>query len=289
MRKPVWIGTIAVMVLLAGVGAWAFSQYQSKSQEFNALQEDNLQMQDRYGAAIGEIAMIQDSLNAIVLGEEEARLVAELDAEARLTQTEGDMALARISVIKAGIERTKVRIEELDRDLKERGVRIAGLERMIDGLKRSVADKEARVAVLTAQVDTLQNRVTLLATHVEEQDQTIQEQTENLEMKRREASTVLYVVGTKRELTESGAVVASGGLLGIGKTLEPTGLVDPARAQPVDTDYQTVIRIPSDRVEVISAQPEESYRLQVVGGETELVIVDALAFRQVKHLVVMTG
>jgi archaellum component FlaC len=283
------IGMIAIMVLLAGAATWAFAKYQTKNQEFTTLQEDNDQMRDRYGDAIGEIVAIQDSLNAIVLGEEEARLVSELDAESRLTQTEGDLALARISVIKAGIERTKARIQVLDRDLKQRGVKIAGLEKMINGLKRSVADKEARVAVLTTQVDTLQSRVTVLATHVEEQGQTIEEQSEDIEAKRREVSTVYYMVGTKRELTESGAVVASGGLLGIGKTLEPTGHVDPVRAQPVDTDHQTVIRIPSDRVEVITGQPENSYRLQVVGGETELVIVDPESFRRVKHLVVMTG
>jgi archaellum component FlaC len=246
-------------------------------------------MRDRYGNAIGEIAAIQDSLNAIVLGQEEARLVSELDAESRLTESQGDQALARISVIKAGIERTKDRIQDLDRDLKARGVRIAGLEKMIDGLKRSVADKEARVAALATQVDTLQNQVSVLATHVEAQDRTIEEQSENIEAKRREVSTVYYVVGTKRELTESGAVVASGGLLGIGKTLEPTGRVNPALAQSVDTDHQMVIHIPSERVEVITAQPEGSYRLQLVGGETELVIVDPVAFRRVKHLVVMTG
>lgn len=289
MRRPVVIGGIAVMVLLAGAATWAFAKYQSRTQEFHVLQEDNLEMRDRYGEAIGEIVAIQDSLNAIVLGEEEARLVSELDSESRLTRTEGDLALARISVIKAGIERTKARIQELDRDLKQRGVKIAGLEKMIDGLKRSVADKEARVAALTTQVDTLQSRVTVLATHVEAQEQTIAEQSEDIEEKRREASTVYYVAGTKKELTESGAVIASGGLLGIGRTLEPTGHVDPARARPVDTDLQTVIRIPSDRVEVISAQPANSYRLQVVGEETELVIVDPDAFRQVKHLVVMTG
>lgn len=289
MRRPVLFGVIAVVVVLAGAGAWAYAKYMSRTAEYHALQDENQQTRDRYGEAIGEIAMIQDSLNAIVLGPEEARLVSELDTEARLTESEGDRALARIAVLKAGIERTKARIEVLDRDLKQRGVKIAGLEKMIKNLKQNVAAKEERVAALSAQVDTLQNRVTVLVAHVEEQDETIQEQSENIEEKRKETSTVYYVVGTKRELTEAGAVVASGGVLGIGKTLEPTGMVNPAQAQPVDTDYQTVIRIPSDKVEVLTAQPQSSYQLQVVGTETELRIVDPHAFRAVKHLIVMTG
>jgi archaellum component FlaC len=289
MRKSVLFGMIAVMVVLAAAGTWSYTKYRHRTADYQALQSENQETRDRYGEAIGEIAAIQDSLNAIVLGPEEARLVSNLDTESRLSDSEGDRALARISVIKAGIERTKARIEDLDRDLKSRGVKIAGLQKMINNLKQNVSEKEERVAALTAQVDELQSRVTVLASHVEQQDQTIQEQSENIEEKRREASTVYYLVGTKKELTHSGAVVASGGLLGIGKTLEPTGKVDPAQVQAVDTDYQTVIRIPSDRVEVITTQPESSYQLQVVGNETELRIVDPQAFRAVKHLIVMTG
>lgn len=289
MRRPVLFGMIAVVVLLAGAGTWAFARYRSTNAQYQALEQEHQQTQDRYGEAIGEIAAIQDSLNAIVLGPEEARMVSNLDTESSISQTEGDRALARISVIKAGIERTKARIEVLDRDLKSRGVKIAGLEKMIRGLKEDVADKEARVATLTAQVDTLQNHVTVLAAHVEEQDQTIESQTQDIEAKRREVSTVYYVAGTKKELTASGTITASGGLLGIGKTLEPTGALNPAAAEPVDTDYQTVIHIPSDHVEVITAQPVSSYRLDVVGNETQLTIVDPQAFRAVKHLIVMTG
>lgn len=291
MRKSVVIAGIAVMVALAGAATWAYAKYQSRTYELEALRMDSQESRDRYVDAIGEIVAIQDSLNSIMLGEDEdaAQMMPEVDTEAGLSRSEGDMALARISVIKAGVERTRERIQKLDRDLKKRGVRIASLEKMIAGLKRSVAEKEEQLATMTTELDTLRGQVATLATHVEDQELTIAEQTENLEAKRRMASTVYYVAGTKGQLTRSGAITASGGLLGVGRTLEPTGILDLAGAHPVDTDYQTVIRIPSKRVEVITAQPHNSYRLRVVGNETELLIVDPEAFRQIKHLVVMTG
>jgi hypothetical protein len=282
MRKPVMFGVAAVMVVLAAAGTWSYAKYRSTASDYAALQANEMDTRNRYGAAINEIAMIQDSLNAIALGEEEARLVSQLDAEARLSESEGDRALERISVIKAGIERTKDRIQELDASLKARGVKIAGLEKMIGNLRKSVTDKEERVAVLTTQVDSLQTQVTGLVAKVDEQDVTIEE-------KRRALGTVYYVIGTKKELTESGAVIASGGVLGMGKTLEPSGHVSPAMLHPLDTDFQTVIRIPSERVEILTAQPVASYELQVVGGETELRILDPEAFRAVKHLIVMVG
>lgn len=289
MRKPVLFGVIAVIVLLAAAGTWSYAKYRATAADYTALQEDELETRNRYGAAINEIAMIQDSLNAIVLGEEEARLMSQADAETRLTETQGDQALQRIAVIKAGIERTKDRIQELDEDLKARGVKIAGLEKMITNLRASVEDKEQRVAALTQQVESLQGEVTTLATRVDEQDQVIVAQDQNIEEQRRALGTVYYMVGTKKELTEAGAVVASGGVLGMGKTLEPSGQIDPTRLSALDTDFQTVIRIPSTDVEVLTAQPVASYELHVVGDQTELRITDPEAFRAVKHLIVMTG
>jgi peptidoglycan hydrolase CwlO-like protein len=282
MRKPVLFGIIAVAVLIAAAGSWSYAKYRSTAADYVALQADEMETRERYGAAIDEIAMIQDSLNAIVLSEEEARLVNELDSESRLTETQSDHAMRRISVIKAGIERTKDRIQELDANLKARGVKIAGLQKMLNNLKKSVTEKEERVAALTVQVDTLQTRVTHLAAHVDEQDQTIEE-------KRRELGTIYYVIGSKKELTQSGAVVATGGVLGVGKTLEPTGQVDPTMLSALDTDFSSVIRIASPKVEVLTAQPPTSYRLEVIGGTTELRILDPIAFRAVKHLIVMTG
>lgn len=289
--------TRVVLVLLiaglVGTSVFFYQQYHKSSAQAATLQTENDETRERYATAVDDIAAIQDSLNSIVLGDEAAHLIPSgLEAEQGLTRAQGDRALERIAVIKAGIQRTKDRIEKLDADLKARGVKIAGLQRMVTNLKKSVAEKEEAVAQLTTQVNDLQGRVTGLTAEVEQKDQAIQEKDTTIEDKRRQIGTVYYVIGTKKQLTDSGVLVARGGVLGMGKTLEPTGNMDDGRMTAIDTDHETTIRISSDKdkVEIVSAQPPSSYVLEEVGeNQTELRIVNPEEFRKVKHLVILTA
>jgi adenosylcobinamide amidohydrolase len=282
MRKSAAIGLIAVIAVLLGATAVLYSKYRKTTTDYVALQAQDQETRDRFAGAINEIAIIQDSLNTIVLGDEAASLTpSQLQSEGRLTESQSDIALQRISVLKAGIERTKARVEQLDADLKKRGVRIAGLQRMIAQLKKNVEEKELYVAQLTGQVDSLQTQVTGLVATVQQNDQTIETQ-------RRDMGTVYVAIGSKKDLKDAGLVEAKGGILGIGKTTTTTGNVDQGQFTAIDTDYETVIKIPSEKARVLSAQPPSSYQMQLVNGQMELHILDSEKFRSVKHVVIMT-
>ena len=289
MKNPAQVALIALVVVLLGATGILFQKYRTASASYVQSQASEAETRNRYGRAINEIASIQDSLNAIVLGDEAAKLEpSQLNSEQRLTASQSDAAMERIAVLKAGIERTKVKIEELDAKLKAAGVKAAGLQKMVTNLKKTVADKESEVAMLTTRVQSLETQDTGLTAEVQENENTIQVQGATIEEKRSDLATVYYMVGTKKDLTSAGVVAASGGVLGLGKTLEPTGKIDQTMFTPVDTDYQTTIRIPSEKVEVLSAQAAGSYELVVEGTETVLHITNPEEFRKVKHLLIMT-
>jgi len=277
MRKSVVIGLAALSVLLAGATAVLYAKYQKTSTDYAQVVADEESTRVRYGQAINEIGMIQDSLNAIVLGEDAARLIpSQLQTELSLSETRGDEALARIGVLKAGIQRTKDRIEHLDATLKKNGIKITGLERTIARLKKQVTEKEELVAQLSGQVESLETKVTGLVAEVEVRD--------------KELGTIFYTIGTRKELTSSGVVVARGGVLGLGKTLKPSGQANDYTFIALDTDQETVIRIPAEKAQVLSAQPVASYVLQPAGENVvELRILDPKEFRKIKHLVIMTA
>jgi len=152
---------------------------------------------------------------------------------------------------------------------------------MIAGLRKSVSEKEQRIAELGTQVDTLQTRVTGLSVEIENQQQ-------DLAAKQHELATIFYAMGTKKDLTRSGVVAAKGGVLGIGKTLEPSGHFSETVFTALDTDQENVIRIPSDKAQVLSAQPITSYVIQPIGKDmVELHILDPKEFRKIKHLVIL--
>jgi chromosome segregation ATPase len=278
----------AVVLVLVVTTLFLYQRYQKSSADFVAMTNEEQAMRNRYGQAINEIASIQDSLNAIVLGDEATKLKpAELQSEQNISGR-SDEALERIAVLKAGIERTKERIQELDAQLKQSGVKVAGLQKMITNLKKSVEEKEQLVADLTAQVEQLNTRVTGLTEEVEQKQVVIAEQASTIEDRQRELGTIYYAIGSKKDLTSAGLVVAKGGVLGMGKTLEASGKVTDGAFQPLNTDQETVIRIASAKAQVLSDQPASSYELQPVGKELELRILDPKQFRTVKHLVIVT-
>jgi hypothetical protein len=106
--------------------------------------------------------------------------------------------------------------------------------------------------------------------------------------KRRELATVYWVADNKSALVKSGVAEARGGLLGIGKTLKPSGRAVDASFQELNTDEQTVIELPTARAQVISAQPLSSYELIPVNGKLELHILSPQEFRKVRQLVIVT-
>jgi len=290
MRKPVLFALIAVIVVLLGALGLLYQRYRQTTVSYTETKSAQQSAESRYSDAINSIAEIQDSLSAIAIGDSAVRLVSpDLQTERRLGGPQRDEALERIAVLKAGLVRTKERIQRLESDLHERGVRVKGLERMIAGLKRTVSEKEGQIAVLAGQVDSLQTEVTGLTTEVQQKSDTLRVRDQVLEERRRELGTVYYVIGTKRELTRSGVVEAVGGLLGLGRTLKPSGRYDERLFTPLDTDHERVIRTSAAKARVLSSQPVTSYRLLVVGDRVEVHITDPLEFRKVRHLVIVTG
>jgi hypothetical protein len=284
MRRGPVIVLALIGALLLGATVVYYSKYRKSLADYTQATAEQENMRARYDQAVGEIVTIQDSLNAIVLGD----LPNTRDVEVQQPGTLHDRVLDRVATLKAAIERTRDRIEELDVRLKKSGVKIAGMERMMSGLRREVNEKESRIAMLTTQVDTLQTRVTGLTADVETKQQELAQRQEELLERQRELATIFYTVGTKKELTKAGVVEGKGGVLGVGKTLKLSGSLNEATFTPLNTDQENTIRIPSEKAQVLSAQPASSYTLQPISKEmVELHIVNPTEFRKVKHLVIL--
>ena len=285
MRRPLAIAVGLIGVLLLGGTIVSYSKYRKASADYTQAKADEESMRQRYDGAVSEILMIQDSLNTIMVGKE---AVIPVGGQLEEPATLHDNVLSRIAMLKASVERTKGRIEELDARLKRNGVKVAGLERMIAGLRKSAAEKEEHIAQLSTQVETLNTEVAGLTTEVQTKEQDLTQKQQELTDKQHELATIFYTVGTKKELTRNGVVASKGGVLGLGKTLKPSGTINESAFTAMDTDQQTVIRIPSDKAQVLSAQPVSSYVIQSVGKDAmELRIVNPTEFRKVKHLVIL--
>jgi hypothetical protein len=289
MRKPVLYALVGAVIVLLATTVVYFQRYHQAATDYAQTRTEADEAKTSYGNAINAIAEIQDSLSAISVGDSSLRMRPGFASEGGGARSQDKEALERIAVLKASVERTKTKIQQLEADLHHNGIKIAGLQKMVTNLKESVTAKEQQIADLSTQVTSLQTQVTGLTTAVEASRDTIATQTATLEEKRQELDTIYYVIGDKSQLRDDGILEAKGGVLGLGKTMKPTGSYPSAHFTALDIDQSQVVHIPAKKAQVLTAQPPSSYLLRLVGEAMELQITDPAAFRSVKHLVIVTS
>jgi hypothetical protein len=290
MRKTVQFALVAVIVLLVGASVVLFQKYQKTSADLTDTKASEEQSRAKYAETIDAIAEIQDSLNTIALGDTAVHMVSQGQNEGMAGGNRTE-TLDRIALLKASVQRNKEKILALESSLHRSGIKVAGLSKMVANLKKSVDEKEQMVAALSTQVDSLHTQVAGLETTVSQTQDTLRVRDETLEARRRELATIYYAIGTKKDLATAGVLIAKGGVLGMGKTLAPSGRYNDSVFRPLDTDQETVVHTPADKpthVQVVSAQPPSSYELRMVDGRIELHIIDPVEFRKVKQLVIVT-
>lgn len=295
MKKATLAILIAAIAILLGSSGYLYYRYQQTSLAYTETKAAEEEVRGHFDEAIAAIAEIQTNLNAIDLEESEVSLLSP-DLENGVTASRKEQIVGRITDLRQSVERSKEKIRQLENSLRDNQVKVGDLEKIIVGLKESVAQKERNIQLLTSRVEALRVQVAGLETTVREResiiaqrDETIQIQQQTLEERRRELSTIYYVVGTKDDLREKGIIVEHGGVLGIGKTAQLSASFDPDLFLPLDTDQSRVIRVPSLKFQVLSPQERTSYSVHYLQDQAELTILDRNEFRKVKYLVIMVA
>jgi predicted RNase H-like nuclease (RuvC/YqgF family) len=291
VKKPVLISLFAVVVL--GMAAWVYTLSREKQMvegQYVSAVATGDSLRTNFDLALSSIAEIQDSLTAILPTESQVMTMSEDVERSPLTASRKDQVLRSISDLQGSIERSKEMIRALEQRLEERDVQVANLERVITGLKRTVADREQMIASLNERVGSLEVEVVGLKEDVAEGQATIRTQEQTIEEKRREISTVYYVVDSNKNLKEAGVVKNSGGVIGIGKTPKLTGEFPRQVFDPIDTDTSRTILIAGDDPKVLSGQSATSYQIVPVAEDrSELRITNPEEFRKVRYLVIQVG
>lgn len=288
MRKTLVPLLVVAFLVVGGLSAWLLVQNHNAKLAYQDLSAAEESSRQSYNRTLDAIAEIQDSLDVITPRDSAFQVVpGSLATEQEMAGPDGRRALERIATLRASIERSRERIQLLESKLKSEGDRVGGLRRMVANLNRTLDDRQKTLEEMSARVEALQGQVGTLQTEVQQNHETIVAKDASLEDRRRELATVYCLVGTKQELKQKGAVVASGGLLGMGKTLLPSGQA--GVGVPLDTDVDTVVKTEAAKARVITAQPASSYELRLVDGRMELHILNPEEFRKVRQLVIVTA
>jgi len=288
MRQPATFVLAVLTAVLLVAGILLYQKYRRTEAAYTATKAAEETVRGQYSEAITAIAEIQDNLNAIDLEETDVRLLSQdIEADSRVTQSRKDQIKERIEDLNASVQQSKERIRQLETTLKESRLKIAGLEKMIESLKMTVANKEARIGRLTAKVDSLSTRVVSLEAETRRAQETISEQQQTIEDKRREMETIYYIVGSRKDLKKLGIIEETGGVLGMGKSVQLASNFSRGYFTPLDTQEEQMIPTRAARIRVLSGQARTSYDIRVAGDYAAVFITNPREFCKVKYVVVM--
>ncbi len=302
MKKEVFkpITIIAVIVLLTVIGFGLF-QLSKKTDELQAMkmEKDNLtDVMYQRDSTINDFMMafneIDDNLTFINSRRNQLSLEAanEMDLDRKTT------ILNDIKLMDSMLVASSRHIEDLEKRLKDSGVKMRSFENRIAALNKTMLENSAEMDVLRQsmeekdyQIAGLNTRLEMYEAVVEEKDEVIRVNEYTIEEKEQELNQLnkaWYTMGSFRELKEHGILSRTGGVLGIGSTKELQQNFSNDYFTSLDIRDTKMIPIASKSARVISDHPEDSYELIVEDGLiTALVIENPEEFWKISKYVVV--
>jgi hypothetical protein len=302
MKKEVFkpITIIAVIVLLTVIGFGLF-QLSKKTDELQAAKIEKDILTDvmyQRDSTINDFMMafneIDDNLTFINSRRNQLSIEAanEMDLDRKTT------ILKDIKLMDSMLVASSRHIEDLEKRLKDSGVKMRSFENRIAALNKTMLENSAEMDVLRQsleekeyQIAGLNTRLEMYEAVVEEKDEVIRVKEYTMEEKLEELNQLnkaWYTMGSFRELKEYGILSRTGGILGIGSTKEIQQNFSNDYFTPLDIRETKTIPIASKSARVISDHPDDSYDFIVEDGLiTALVIENPEEFWKISKYVVV--
>lgn len=195
-----------------------------------------------------------------------------------------------LDAYKQTLDTQRQRIDELEKKLKTGNANSAQMKTIIASLKQQLAQKDEEIAQLRKQVDdqnvdinSLKENVENLRQRDEMQAGLIVSQQETILSQDASLNTAYIKIATKKDLKEAGLL--TGGFLK--KTKVDFTKIDKSLFRAVDIREIEKIDIPAEKAKVMTPQPENSYRIDKIGKNNVLSIVNPEKFWGVSNFVII--
>ncbi len=231
--------------------------------------------------------LIQDNLDEIKRRENLVEINTEGDAEMSIGKTE--KINRDLQMINKLMIDNKNLIEALSKKVKNSGVKIGELERMIANLTKRVQSKDVEIATLKEELVTMNFKVTELNQSLDEMALENMRKQKALEESIDEINTAYFAYGTYNELNEKNVLTKEGGFLGLGKQKTLKDNYNEEYFSKIDLTKTTSFLIYSKKASLVTTHPDDSYKF--VGSDNQidsLVIINPTEFwKASKYLVVL--
>jgi hypothetical protein len=278
------------LLLISGCGG------KKKDQQILDLQTKNAKLQTEYNQKDSLLNELFVSINAIEknLSDITAREKLITDApveEKRMNMDVRDQIMDEIisinniieqnkkqlAVLKDQLKKSKVKTDALQETIKMLTTKLDEKEQEITGLKEQLVKLNFKIDELNSTVDTLRETTASQSKVISQQDAMIGEM-----------NTIWYVVGTKKELSEKGIIVKTGGMLS--SSVKMSEMINPDYFTVSDMRTLTSISFTGSKAELVTNHPEGSYKFVIENEKIKgLEILNAKDFwKSSRFLVIMT-
>lgn len=295
MKKNLSLSLVAVAGLFAITSCNSNVQ---ESPEYRSLQQRTDSLQQQVSAKEQEVedvaATVNEIENNLTAIQKDQLSISTIKKEGQET-SQKDRINEMIAGIDNYMEQNRQKMEKLEARAKKAGKKNAALQRLVENLRATIAQKETEITELRSTIEGLTTENTGLKDQVAQRDRSISSKDSALAARQRdiqerdtEIYTAYYIHGRRGELEKSGIIDRKGNFLS--KTSQVSGRVDKTKFTAIDMRNQDDINLGiTDRKNVISSHPSDSFYITKVGEETHLKITDYKKFWSLtKFLVVET-
>lgn len=240
------------------------------------LELDNAMKDSVINESLAFFNEIQSNLETIGSRKDEIRAISD---NKEVSAEDKQWILEEIQNINYLRDENAGKVRQMKDQLKKNGVKIKELEVMIETLMKDIQWKDEQISLLQNELDNLDKEYSALF-------DAYQEQAVKLDQVTDEMNSVYYAYGSSKELQENKIIEKKNGFLGMGKKTELTSNLNDSYFAKIDSKKKTRINIEGSDIQLITYHPRSSYKLEVNGAKTTIVIVDPTQFWKIsKYLV----
>lgn len=283
---------IIVLCLSAALLATVGCNNKEKEEQLRQAQAIAEASREELADAVADRDQLLSLVNEISSGMEEIKHLENILTVQGTNETPGEREQIRadIAAIQKTLQERRERLADLEKKLKNSSLNTAKLQQTIatltaqidaqtaeiNGLRASLDDAKVRIGQLDAQVDSLHTTVTEVSAQRDSTDL----QNERLT---NELNICYYAIGNKSELKEN-KIIETGFLR---KTKLMQGDFDRSFFTVADKRTLTTIDLNSNKAEVLTRQPADSYTIVEANGHKVLRITNPALFWSLSNYLVI--
>ncbi len=252
MKKYLLLLLIPVFIACGREAKQKAEELQSKT---DSLMSQTMQKDEAINEFIRSINDIQGTLDTIKQKENIINLTTDRGGELKLSAK--DQIKNDIQTIYGMMQKNKETIAALSKKLRNSGMKVEELNKMVDRLNKDLASKaveiedlRTKLAKLNTSFERANLKIDTLSRTVQDQGSKISNQTQTIAEQDEALNTAYYVIGTNKELKKSGIIKSGEILSDFNKEL----------FTKIDIRKITEISILSKKAKILSSHPSNAYK-----------------------------